>query len=56
MTGSYGLQGIYFGVPAVLGKNGVEKVIEISLTPEENKALQLSAQKVKQGIDEVDRL
>ena len=56
LTGAYGLKGIYFGVPAVLGKNGVEKIIEISLTQEESKALQLSAQKVKQGIDEVDRL
>ena len=56
LNGAYGLQGIYFGVPAILGKNGVEKVVEISLTTEESKALQLSAQKVKQGIEEVDRL
>ena len=56
LTGAYGLKGIYFGVPATLGKNGVEKVIEISLTEEESKALQLSAQKVRQGIQEVDRL
>ena len=56
LTGAYGLQGIYFGVPAALGKGGVEKIVEIPLTEEERKALQLSAQKVKQGIDEVDRL
>ena len=56
LDGAYGLKGIYFGVPAQLGRNGVEKVVEISLTEEEKKALLLSAQKVKQGIDEVDRL
>ena len=56
LSGAYGLQGIYFGVPVELGKKGVEKVVEISLTEEEKKALNLSAQKVKQGIDEVERL
>ena len=56
LNGAYGLSGIYFGVPAELGRNGVEKVVEISLTEEEKKALLLSAQKVKQGIDEVQRL
>ncbi len=56
LNGEYGLKGIYFGVPAELGKNGVEKVVEISLTEEEKKLLLLSAQKVKQGIEEVERL
>ena len=56
LDGPYGLKGIYFGVPAVLGKKGVEKVAEISLSEEEKKALQLSAQKVKQGIEEVEKL
>ena len=56
LTGAYGLKNIYFGVPASLGRTGVEKIVEIPLTEEEGKALQLSAQKVKQGIEEVDRL
>ncbi len=56
VEGAYGLKGLYFGVPAILGPKGIEKVVEITLTPEEKKALDLSAQKVKQGIDEVDRL
>ena len=56
LQGEYGLSGIYFGVPAALGKNGVEKIVEIPLTEEERRSLQLSAQKVKQGIDEVERL
>ena len=54
LGGEYGLKDMYFGVPAQLGKNGVERVLEISLTPEEKNALTQSAGKVRQGIDEVD--
>ncbi len=53
---AYGLDGLYFGVPAQLGRRGVEKVIEIALSEDEKKALTLSAKKVKQGIEELDRL
>ena len=56
LAGAYGLSGIYFGVPVLLGKNGVEQIVEIPLAESEKNALQLSAQKVKQGIDEVERL
>jgi len=56
LKGEYGLSDIYFGVPAILGQNGVEKIVEIPLTPEEKKGLMLSAEKVKQGIAELDRL
>ena len=54
--GEYGIRDIYFGVPAVLGARGVEKIIELSLDPEEEKGLRLSAQKVRQGIDELVKL
>jgi len=54
--GEYGIRDIYFGVPAELGKNGVEKVIEISLDAQEKKGLLLSAGKVKQGVEELARL
>lgn len=56
LSGEYGARDIYFGVPAVLGKNGVEKVVEIPLAPEERKGLELSAAKVKQGLEELGRL
>jgi malate dehydrogenase len=35
LSGQYGLNDIYVGVPCIIGKNGVEKVVEIALTPEE---------------------
>ncbi len=56
LRGEYGLKDIYSGVPAELGKNGVEKVVEIVLTEAEKKGLLLSADKVKQGVAELERL
>ena len=56
LNGEYGIQDIYFGVPAELGKKGVERVVTISLTADEKKALELSAHKVKQGIEELKSL
>lgn len=56
LRGAYGLNNIYFGVPAQLGGRGVEKVIEIPLGEEEKKALLRSADKVRQGIEEIERL
>ncbi len=48
LQGEYGIDGIFVGVPAKLGKNGVEQVIEIKLTPEEQEALKKSAAAVKE--------
>ncbi|OIO39768.1 MAG: malate dehydrogenase [Candidatus Omnitrophica bacterium CG1_02_46_14] len=56
LHGEYGVHDAYFGVPAILGKDGVEKVVEISLSDAEKMSLTLSAEKVKQGIAEVVRL
>ncbi len=42
--GEYGLKGLYIGLPAKIGKNGVEEIIEIKLTKEEKEALNKSAQ------------
>ncbi|WP_164462229.1 malate dehydrogenase [Bacillus sp. FJAT-42376] len=47
LEGEYGYDGIYLGVPAVLGKNGLEKIIELELTEEEKAALNKSAESVK---------
>ncbi|MBT7039293.1 MAG: malate dehydrogenase, partial [Bacteroidetes bacterium] len=47
LQGEYGLQDIYFGVPAVLGKNGVEEIIELQLTKKEMELVKHSAKAVK---------
>jgi len=44
----YGVGGYFVGVPCILGKEGVERVIEVELDPEERKAFQSSVEHVKQ--------
>ena len=48
LQGEYGINGLYVGVPCKLGAKGLEKIIEIKLTPEEQAALQKSADSVKE--------
>ena len=48
LNGEYGLKGMYIGVPIVMGRNGVEKIVEIELNADEKKALHESADRVKQ--------
>jgi malate dehydrogenase len=47
LDGEYGEQDLYVGVPAILGGNGIEKVIEVDLTPEEQEAFRISTQAVR---------
>ncbi len=46
LEGEYGIKGVFVGVPVKLGKGGIEKIIEVKLTPEESAALQKSANAV----------
>jgi malate dehydrogenase len=54
LDGEYGWSNIFFGVPVELGALGIDKIIELNLTPDEKKALDKSAADVKVMIDEVD--
>jgi malate dehydrogenase len=56
LQGEYGLHDIYMGVPVVLGKNGIEKIIELKLTEEEMLSVNASAKAVKEVMDVLDRL
>jgi malate dehydrogenase len=47
LQGEYGLSGVFCGVPCVLGAGGVERVIEVELTPEERADLHASAEAVR---------
>lgn len=49
LNGEYGIDGTWVGVPAVLGSNGVEKILELPLTDAERKALEESAAGVAEG-------
>src|SRR5207302_1417721 len=48
LKGEYGIDGLYVGVPVKLGAKGIEKIIEIKLTPEEKAGLDKSAAAVKE--------
>lgn len=56
LTGEYGLSDIYLGVPVVLGKKGIEKIIELKLNADEKKLLTDSAKSVKEVMDVLDNM
>jgi malate dehydrogenase len=56
LTGQYGIDSLFVGVPVKLGRRGVEEVVEIQLTDEENAALQHSAAAVRDLVEAMDRL
>lgn len=51
LQGEYGLRDLFFGVPAQLGRGGLEKVIEYRLEPDERQALEQSAARVRESIE-----
>jgi malate dehydrogenase len=56
LDGEYGLKDIYFGVPAVLGSNGVERIIELPLNDEEKALVQQSASAVQNTLETLKKL
>ena len=55
ITSHYGVDGVCLGVPSIVGRGGVQAVLDIPLAPEELAQLQRSARKMRALIDEVDR-
>jgi len=53
LEGEYGIRGYFMGVPVQIGAGGVEKVIELALSPEEKAEMEKSSQSVKRTIDSV---
>jgi len=51
LQGEYGITGLFVGVPVKLGAKGVEQIIQVKLTPEEDAALKKSAAAVKELVD-----
>jgi malate dehydrogenase len=56
LTGQYGLKDIYVGVPAVIGEKGIERIVEISLSPEEKAMFDHSANAVKTLVEVVKKM
>jgi malate dehydrogenase len=56
LNGEYGQNGLYVGVPVVIGGGGVEKIVEVQFTPEEKAAFDKSCAAVKNLIDDFKKL
>jgi malate dehydrogenase len=56
LQGEYGIHNCYLGVPAVLGKNGIERIIELNLNEQEKALLETSRVHVKEVMDVLDKL
>ncbi len=54
LSGEFGIENTYVGVPVILGKDGVEKIVEIELTDAEKEMLHASANSVKKNISQLD--
>ena len=56
LEGQYGINGLFIGVPVILGGGGIERVLEISLTDAEQAMLKHSADAVQELVDDMARL
>lgn len=56
LEGEYGVNGLFMGVPIVIGSHGVEKVIELQLEPHEQASFSRSVASVQKTVDEVNGL
>jgi malate dehydrogenase len=53
LNGEYGVKDMYIGVPAIIGKNGVEKIVEIKLNSQELTMFNRSVEAVKKLVEEI---
>jgi malate dehydrogenase len=53
LSGEYGINDVYLGVPAQIGRDGVEDIIEFTLSDEEKKAVELAAESVRGQISQL---
>lgn len=56
LEGEYGINDCYLGVPVILGKNGVERIIELDLNNEEKALMEASRKAVREVMDVLDKL
>jgi len=54
LDGEYGLRGVSLGVPCILSRKGVERVLQVALPPEEQNALEKSAAVVREAIETLE--
>lgn len=54
LRGEYGIENLFIGVPVMLGRNGIERIIELDLEKEEMDLLMESAAAVRKGVEELN--
>jgi len=54
LEGEYGMSGLFLGVPCILGRNGLERIIEVDLTDSERSALEKSADAVREPMSAIN--
>ena len=53
LDGEYGVKGVFAEVPVILGKNGLEKIIEVDLTPEQKEKFMKSVEAIRNNLKQV---
>ncbi|MCB0768143.1 MAG: malate dehydrogenase, partial [Flavobacteriales bacterium] len=56
LQGEYGLKDVYMGVPVILGRKGIERIIELKLNKDEQALCDSSAKAVKEVMDVLDKM
>ena len=56
LRGEYGFRDVFLGVPVIVGRHGVERIVELPMSETEKAALAASAEAVRKGLAEVDSL
>ena len=56
LTGEYGIDGVYVGVPAKLGQNGIEEILELKLGEQEASDLKASSESVRTNVAKMNEL
>ena len=56
LEGEYGISGVYFGVPVVIGAGGIEKVVELKLSDKEKQEMQVSVSHVQELVTAMDKV
>lgn len=56
LEGEYGINGVYFGVPVVIGAGGIERVIELQLSDKEKQEMQVSVSHVQELVTAMDKV
>ncbi len=56
LQGEYGIEGVFVGVPVVLGDGGVKRILEVALTEGEREVLKRSAEHIRELQEQVDKL